>query len=318
MNRGRVLHENGKAITDLRSPSKLARFERSIPCFNRRWAHTFAILLLIAFAVHIHTQPPTKEELSTPKTTISVNITAKYDNITLEFVHITKTAGSAIEKAAGNVGIQWGACHWKYIDSFGPGCRHGKSHRKSVHRPYKPNQQKEFMGMGKEPWHNPTYWYEHNYFEGKALFCVVRNPYDRIVSEYYSKYGGYRGINDKNDPNTLNDWIESNLHGMQTKEYKGSHKLPQHLYIWNKKGERVIAEDHVLRYETLNEDFDTLMEQYNLTAVKLPDGDNIHERANARNRTISRLTVDNLSNITIALINEVYREDFRRLNYSMI
>ena len=216
------------------------------------------------------------------------------------------------------MGIQWGACHWKYIASFGPGCRHGKSHRKSIHRLYKPNQQKEFRGGGREPWHNPTYWYEHNYFEDKALFCVVRNPYDRIVSEYYSAYGGYRGIRNKNDPNTLNVWIERMLYGMQTKEHKGSHMLPQHLYIWNKKGERVIAEDHVLRYETLNEDFAKLMEQYNLTAVKLPDADNIQERANARNRTISRLKVGNLTNIKIELINEIYREDFRRLNYSMI
>ena len=32
--------------------------------------------------------------------------------IGLEFVHITKTGGSAIEKAGSQIGIIWGACHF--------------------------------------------------------------------------------------------------------------------------------------------------------------------------------------------------------------
>ena len=37
----------------------------------------------------------------------------------LEFVHITKTGGSAIEKAGAEQGIVWGACHYMNISEVG-------------------------------------------------------------------------------------------------------------------------------------------------------------------------------------------------------
>jgi hypothetical protein len=37
----------------------------------------------------------------------------------LEFVHITKTGGSAIEKAGAKAGIIWGACHYMNITEVG-------------------------------------------------------------------------------------------------------------------------------------------------------------------------------------------------------
>ena len=37
----------------------------------------------------------------------------------LEFVHITKTGGSAVERAAAAVGITWGACHYMSLEEVG-------------------------------------------------------------------------------------------------------------------------------------------------------------------------------------------------------
>lgn len=41
------------------------------------------------------------------------------EKVPLEFVHITKTGGSSIEKAAAAAGILWGTCHFQAVKSLG-------------------------------------------------------------------------------------------------------------------------------------------------------------------------------------------------------
>ena len=112
--------------------------------------------------------------------------------LSLEFVHITKTGGSAVEEAAARESLTWGLCHFERRPSYGPGCRRPtfgwpltppKIHSESVPL---------FAG---ELWHTPPSWFvDPNPYQGAATFTIVRNPYDRIVSEYYCTFFGAHRI----------------------------------------------------------------------------------------------------------------------------
>jgi hypothetical protein len=88
--------------------------------------------------------------------------------------------------------------------------------------------------------------------------------------------------------------------------------MPQHFFVYDANdGTQVI--DHVLRYETLQEDFAKLMEQYQLP-IRLPK-----QAQKSPNETEGRrLTVADLTPETIQLINDFATEDFRMFGYEMI
>ena len=106
----------------------------------------------------------------------------------MEFVHITQTAGMAIAAAGARAGLSWGICHFEFLPEFGTGCN-----RADWGWPAKPlfvkgnPVQKGFSG---ELWHTPPAWLDPNRYDGTMTFTVVRDPYDRIISEYYSTYEG--------------------------------------------------------------------------------------------------------------------------------
>lgn len=220
----------------------------------------------------------------------------------LEFIHITKTAGSSIEEAAARSGIRWGACHWKKIGTFGTNCTGAWRGKRILY-----NRTRVPYGFSRnligEPWHTPHYWFLRNPYEESPTFVVARNPYERCVSEYYSKFGGYKGRN-RNDPKVMNSFLLSRI-----KKFRGLHFLPQHLYVYDEDGRRVV--EHVLQFENLDEEFSSLMHQYDLP-VELP------RRFNVRNATRSQLTVANLTTEAIAAINHRYVDDFRRFKYRVV
>lgn len=108
----------------------------------------------------------------------------------LELVHITKTGGTVVEVAAGRVNIKWGVCHWQgFVVGYGKGCRKpdwGKPRKRHLLRNNTPIP--NFRG---ERWHTPPSWFVYNPYIGSATFTIVRNPYERIVSEFYCPYFGY-------------------------------------------------------------------------------------------------------------------------------
>jgi len=183
----------------------------------------------------------------------------------LEFVHIPKTAGSAIEIAASNKGINWGS------------------------------QKKQGTVLEEQPstwWHNPT-----QIHPGAKTFTVVRNPYNRIVSEYNYKL---HNPTCENNSDSLNNWVEKKLGSLKTNPHiNDNHFMPMHKYIYDNTGYKKV--DHVLSYENLDTEFPRLMQEYELDIV-LPK-----EKINPKGCT---MTVNDLSQHAKDLIRKTYEKDF--------
>jgi len=224
----------------------------------------------------------------------------------LEFVHITKTGGSSIERAAASAGIRWGACHYgeEFLKrDFGNTCsqnlKWGKMKQSEV-----PNEVKGayFNKWSSAPWHTPPHWWETNPLQKTKTFTVVRNPYTRALSEFYCKWAGSKEWSLKNDVQHLNSWLQNKIR----KPPHDGHFLPQYFYVFNTQGEKVV--NHVLQFEKLNTEFPILMEQYSfdVSLAKYNVGKDKH------------LTYHNLTRETLDLLNIFYAEDFEFFDYEIL
>ena len=152
---------------------------------------------------------------------------------------------------------------------------------------------------GSSPWYVPPRFWEPNIMQNKKTFTIVRNPYSRAISEYYNNWGGYKG-NDSDSPSVMNKWIQAMiLHP------KGIRYLPQHMYVYD--GHQKIVDD-VLRFENLTASFNEVMLREGFS-VRL-DEEPFHKR-----RRGTLLTVNDLNNQTIAMINDYASQDFEFFGY---
>ena len=235
-----------------------------------------------------------KVTLETPNET---SVTGR-SNLPLEFVHIPKTGGSAIEKAAARVGISWGACHFHHDLEKEMNCPKPDLNASNITK---------MLPFRREPvlWHIPPNYWKPNPFETVKTFAVVRNPFTRTLSAYHCPIDGYTE-KDRDDPEVMNSVIK---YYITRKGHWYTRYMPQSSFVFDLVWEKKI--DHVLKYENLTAEFRELMETYNLTDVVLEE----EQRYNTpRNRT---LTLRDLTNETIELIREHFREDFIRLGYPL-
>lgn len=187
----------------------------------------------------------------------------------LKFIHISKNAGTTIENLGMENNIKWG----KYDKKV---CLH-----QHIPLSLKPNELKQ-----KFDW-----------------FMVVRNPYERLVSEYYCKWAGYKGKKEKLTLAQFNEFTKKKIlnRGLKTRY----HYMEQFAYF--ERGATI----HIIKFENIAEEFNNLMELYNLD-IRL----NRHD--NARKEKYKKFSVDSFSPEVIQLINKVYHEDFVRFGYQKI
>lgn len=194
----------------------------------------------------------------------------------IKFIHITKTAGTSIEDVGLKHGFKWG--------------RHDKS--------------LDIMPLeGYAPWHIPPRFYKKkNPYTGKITFAVVRNPYDRILSEVFFMN---KMIHNKFelDINEFNDYISKHLDLAENKLQ--DHFLPQHYYTHNN-GEKDVT--HILKFDNVVEEFNIMMNKYKYN-IKL----DVFANETNKNRTIDDITPENIKRI-----NDVYNLDFSYFGYPKI
>jgi hypothetical protein len=170
------------------------------------------------------------------------------------------------------------------------------------------------------PWHYPVQHLPSSYnpYVGYDLFTVVRNPYTRIISEFYYLKPYLKRKNPDallgNDPGYMNEWLAKRIKKMKKCSFQkrcffssGGHFIPQYKYIYS--GDRKIVK-HVIRFEHLEQDFAALMESASLN-VTLPT-----IKAKARSQETAGLTAQNLTKETVELVTRVYKKDFILGNYS--
>ena len=195
----------------------------------------------------------------------------------LKFIHVTKTGGTLIEEQGKLYQKLWGQYDAQY---------HWKS------------------SFVRTDWHAPFIespaWLATKY----DWFMVVRNPYDRIISEVYCKYGGGRvGVNKA----AFNRYVTRSILGYTSKKFnsgkKSGHFVPQYLYL------RPSAKIWVIKFERLVPEFNTLMAFYGLSAVQFP-ANPAKTNANTRLLGASAQSPEN-----IRLIQSHYHKDFDLFEY---
>ncbi|CAB9500460.1 Sulfotransferase family [Seminavis robusta] len=266
--------------------------------------------------------------------TVPVHISRERKEGALEFVHIPKTSGTAIEVAAARQNITWGLCHFRNLPAFlvpsyqkvdYPGCNRLAKGQRARRWPFCPGQ----------CWHQPpAKFYQHdnnngpnpsqqNPYSNKNLFAIVRNPYARMISEFYCPWSGYTSADEgEHNQESLNIFLQQKLLQYQ-KDPVDLHLLPQSHFIFGsltKEGPIVQVVDHVLFFENLTSHVHELFQAYDLDiALEHVNAGTDKTQQNQQQRQRSRrMGVGDLSNETIELINEIHREDFETLGYQGI
>lgn len=230
-------------------------------------------------------------------------------NKKLKYIHITKTAGTAVEELGNYNNIKWGR--------FDPDLKLLTNHLSYI-------QDGAF-------WHVPTIYYNIEILKKIKkkydFFVIVRNPYERVISEFYCRWGGFQSKNfgSKSDikitePITnkqINKWIEFRLlHLSKLLELKkyliNGHWIPQYLYIYNKNGSKIVKKNNIIHFENIKNELDKLFSKYklNISYTEAP----IINKSNVE----KSFKVKNLSKTNINLINQIYKNDFELFGYSMI
>jgi hypothetical protein len=239
----------------------------------------------------------------------------------LEFIHIPKTGGTAIESLAAMHGIRWGACHYEKSvggEQLKPGVLQ-IIHEGTGACPPDPDLEGESkqaldwkvipiaFGWPRENWHIPPHWKKPNPLEGKATFAVVRNPYTLLISHFNCRYKGRKGTEEEmHDAKVMNKWIRDLL---TSERMNSAHFLLQHYFIYNINDRKVV--DHVLKFENLASEFNQLMAVYNMNL-------SMDEVSKVNPSKFEPLGTKDLDDETISLINEVYYLDFVYFNYSLV
>jgi hypothetical protein len=252
------------------------------------------------------TQRPAISEKEREESLAYVNSFHKLER-PLKFFHIPKTAGTAIEFAAGEQAIPWGSCLFNHKPK-----RDICNYPSEVEWP-------QHVGW----WHLPTQLFplaHINPYQDAELFAVIRDPFDRAVSEFHYictlKVFDWRPDQCQRkrlfEKDYMNQWLRDKLEDRETDDpalaylTDNGHFTPQYEFIFGPNDVRMV--DHVLRLDdTLSVEFSRLMEAFSLDQVQLKKLNALGAEARDSDK---HLTVNDLDVDTVNSIHKIYPRDF--------
>lgn len=219
---------------------------------------------------------------------------------TLKYLHITKCGGTSIEDLT-MTNYKWGR--------FDADIRDATS---------------EISIADGSFWHVPPRYFLKEYLKPmlkKAdLFVSVRNPFTRVISEYYCKWGGPK--HKHASIYEFNQWINNKLIdinrqlqiAVERRLPVHGHWIPQYLYLTDHEGNKLVNDSNVIHLENFDEEFEELMHRYNIHDLSMRRrGHVIHSL-----RTECKFfEVKDLSAKNIALIRNIYEKDFLTFGYNI-
>ena len=199
----------------------------------------------------------------------------------IRFIHITKTGGTSIEDFGKNNNFYWGRFDFRLSK---------KKHKL------------ERDGF----WHIPIrYFYVNPFNSNDILFTVVRNPYERIISECFCNHGGLFKKGQFKNVQEFNEYIQDRINKINKFEFL--HFLPQHWYTHDENLNQIIP--NILKFENLKNEFEEFMKKNDFD-IKF----DLH--ANVSKNKI--FNINDISRENLDLINEVYHNDFVFFGYDKI
>ena len=167
-----------------------------------------------------------------------------------------------------------------------------------------------------EFWHVPPMYLAPNDLQNLVkeydLFTVVRNPYSRVISEYYCQWGGPKEKASTADQ--FNSWLSSRLDDLRETIESGEkvhgHFTPQHFYCMDNKGNEIVKPENVLKMEELNPSFRNLMSRYGYENRLLTE-----EKKENTCAFTKKFNASDLSNRNIRAIQKLYKRDFEMFDY---
>tara|TARA_R110000744_G_scaffold99106_3_gene191460 strand:+ start:176 stop:916 length:741 start_codon:yes stop_codon:yes gene_type:complete len=141
-------------------------------------------------------------------------------------------------------------------------------------------------------------------------FCFVRNPWDRMVSEFHARQQGESNSQGFDEfIRAIPETINQNQFFTDFEYYnKVEHFIPQYDYVFDAEGNQII--DFVGRYENLREDFDTAFRK---VYGRERDNNAINHRINKTNHDhYSVYYTEELKNI----VAKIYAKDIEKFEYS--
>jgi hypothetical protein len=135
------------------------------------------------------------------------------------------------------------------------------------------------------------------------IITVVRNPYDRVISDlYFNNFLSYKII-----PTKGKVYKQLKLYFEICNTFD-NHKTPQYMFLLDEHG-KMLNNIHIMKTETLTRD----MRNYGYSNF------NLHSNTtNVQLQQSSTKYASLLNDKAIALINEYYKEDFHYFGYNML